>query len=186
MPVLFDPRVGGGLIGALLGAMGGPGIARRTSFLLGREDEMLFDSAIVIVDDPHRRRGLRSRPFDGEGVTTGPSRLIDAGRMTGWLLNAASARQLGLDTNGHATRGIGGAPGVGATNVHLEPGELTPEALRADVKRGLYVTEMIGQGVEALKLPSGRSLTIAGMQCNQFIITRRDGSSYTTIHAATH
>ena len=150
MPILFDPRVGGSLIGALLGAISGPGIARRTSFLLGREDELLFDSSIVIVDDPHRPRGLKSRPFDGEGVATKASRLIDGGRLTGWLLNAASARQLGLETNGHASRGIGGAPGVGATNVHLEPGAITPAGLMADIKQGLYVTEMIGSGVNPI------------------------------------
>jgi PmbA protein len=150
MPILFDPRVGGSLIGALLGAISGPGIARRTSFLLGREDELLFDSAIVIVDDPHRPRGLKSKPFDGEGVATKASRLIDGGRLTGWLLNAASARQLGLETNGHANRGIGGAPGVGATNVHLEPGALSPAGLMADIKQGLYVTEMIGSGVNPI------------------------------------
>jgi PmbA protein len=147
MPVLFDPRVGGSLIGALLGAMSGPGIARKTSFLLGREDELLFDSSIHIVDDPHRPRGLKSKPFDGEGVATAPRRLIDRGRITGWLLNAASARQLGLETTGHASRGIGGAPGAGATNVHVEPGALSPAALMADVREGLYVTEMIGSGV---------------------------------------
>jgi PmbA protein len=147
MPILFDPRVGGSLIGSLLGAMAGPAIARKTSFLLGREEEELFGPDIVIVDDPHRRRGLRSKPFDGEGVTTRKRRLVENGRLTGWLLNSASARQLGLETTGHANRGIGGAPGVGATNVHLEPGPLTPAALMADVKRGLYVTEMIGQGI---------------------------------------
>lgn len=147
MPVFFDPRVGGSLIGALLGAMSGPGIARKTSFLLGREEEPLFGPGVTIVDDPHRLRGLKSRPFDGEGVATGPRRLIDQGRLTGWLLNSASARQLGLETSGHASRGIGGAPGVGATNVHMEPGSSTPARLMADVKRGLYVTEMIGHGV---------------------------------------
>jgi PmbA protein len=147
MPVLFDTRVGGGLVGALLGAMSGPAVARRTSFLLGREDELLFDPAIVIVDDPHRLRGLKSKPFDGEGVATHAGRLIDGGRMTGWLLNAAAARQLGLETSGHATRGIGGAPGAGATNVHLQPGTASPAELMADIRLGLYVTEMIGSGV---------------------------------------
>ena len=147
LPVVFDPRVGRSLVGHLLGAMTGPSIARRTSFLLGRDGEAIFPEAIVIVDDPHRRRGLRSKPFDGEGVATRPGRLVDSGRLTGWLLNSASARQLGLETTGHATRGIGGAPGAGATNVHVEPGPLDRAALISDIKRGLYVTELIGQGV---------------------------------------
>jgi PmbA protein len=147
MPILFDPRVGGSLVGHLLSAMGGPAIARKTSFLLGREDEPLFSHAVTIVDDPHRRRGLKSKPFDGEGVATKRRALIDAGRLTGWLLNAASARQLGLETTGHATRSGSGAPGTGATNVHMEPGAATPAELMADIGRGLYVTELIGHGV---------------------------------------
>jgi PmbA protein len=147
MPVVFDPRVGGSLIGSLLGAISGPAIARQTSFLLGRENEDLFDPGIVIVDDPHRRRGLRSKPFDGEGVATAPRRLVEGGRLTGWLLNSASARQLGLETTGNASRGIGGAPGAGATNVHLEPGPQSPAALIADIRLGLYVTELIGSAV---------------------------------------
>ncbi len=147
MPVLFDPRVGGSLIGHLVGALNGPSVARMSSFLLGREEEALFAPGIVIVDDPHRPRGLKSKPFDGEGVATAPRRLIEGGWMTGWLMNAAAARQLGLDVTGHATRGTGGAPGAGATNVHLEPGALTPAELMADVKDGIYVTELIGQGV---------------------------------------
>jgi PmbA protein len=144
---VFDPRVGGSLIGHLLGAMSGPAVARRTSFLLGHEDEALFPGTIHIWDDPHRVRGLRSRPFDGEGVATRPRALVEAGRVTGWLLNTASARQLGLQPSGHATRGIGGAPGVGATNVHLQADSLSPAELIADIVQGVYVTELIGQGV---------------------------------------
>jgi PmbA protein len=147
MPVLFDPRVGGSLISHLVGALNGPSVARKSSFLLGREEDGIFASGIAVVDDPHRPRGLKSRPFDGEGVATSARRLIDNGRMTGWLMNAAAARQLGLEVTGHAVRGAGGAPGAGATNVHLEPGALSPSELMADVKRGVYVAELIGQGV---------------------------------------
>jgi PmbA protein len=147
MPVLFDPRVGASLIGHLLSAMTGGAIARKTSFLLGREGEPVFAPGVTIRDDPHRPRGLRSKPFDGEGLPTCPRDLVADGMLTGWLLDSASARQLGLEPTGHATRGIGGAPGAGATNVHLEPGSVSKAALMADVASGLYVTELIGQGV---------------------------------------
>jgi PmbA protein len=147
MPVVFDPRVGGGLVGHLIGAITGSAIARKTSFLLGREGEPVFPEAITIRDDPHKSRGLRSKPFDGEGVETRPRNLVEAGRLTGWLMDSASARQLGLRPTGHAARGVGGPPGAGATNVDLLPGDLTPEELMADIGLGLYVTELIGQGV---------------------------------------
>ncbi|TFI56850.1 TldD/PmbA family protein [Sphingomonas parva] len=147
MPVVFDPRVGASLVGHLIGAITGSAIARRTSFLLGREGEQLFDESIVIRDDPHRPRGLRSKPFDGEGLPTAPRNLVEGGRVTGWLLDSASARQLGLEPTGHASRGVGGSPGANATNVHIEPGRLSVEDLLADIGRGLYVTELIGQGV---------------------------------------
>lgn len=147
MPVVFDPRVGNGMLGHLLGAMSGAAAARKASFLLGHEDDGLFDRAIRVVEDPHRRRGLASRAFDGEGLPTVPRALVENGRMFGWLTNAATARQLGAELTGHAARGGGGAPGIATSNVHLEPGELSPEALMADVKEGLYVTTLFGQGV---------------------------------------
>jgi PmbA protein len=147
MPVVFDPRVGTSLIGHLLSAIGGAAITRKTSFLLDKEGAALFGEGVTIADDPHRRRGLRSKPFDGEGMATRPSNIIDAGRLTGWLLDSASARQLGRAPTGHSTRGIGGAPGTSATNVDMLPGTLSPAALIADIKRGVYVTELIGQGV---------------------------------------
>jgi PmbA protein len=147
MPVVFDPRVGAGLIGHFLAAIAGPAITRRTSFLLDREGERVFAPGVTIRDDPHRRRGLRSRPFDGEGLPTSLSDLVADGRVTGWLLDSASARQLGRAPTGHAVRGIGGAPGAGATNVHLEPGSVSRDDLIGGIGRGLYVTELIGQGV---------------------------------------
>ncbi|WP_298198552.1 TldD/PmbA family protein [Novosphingobium sp.] len=150
MPVVFDPRVGGSLVGHLLGAMSGAAIARGASFLLGREDEQLFDSAVTVIDDPLRLRGLRSRPFDGEGLPTAPRALVEGGRLTGWLLNAAAARQLGLPPTGHAARGGGGAPGIAASNTHVVPGTVSPAGLMADIADGVYVTELIGHGVNGV------------------------------------
>jgi len=146
LPVLLDPRVSGGIIGHLLSAIAGPAVARGTSFLLGKEERQLFDRAIVIRDDPHRPRGLRSRAFDGEGLPTAPRDIVTGGRITGWLLDTASAKQLGLQPTGHASRG-GGAAGVTASNLHLAAGTQSPEALMADIKEGVYLTELIGQGV---------------------------------------
>jgi len=149
MPVVFDPRVGSSLIGHLVGAITGPSITRRSSFLLERLGQRILPEGITIIDDPRRRRGLRSRPFDGEGLPTAQCNLIDRGMLTGWLLDSASARQLGLEPTGHATRG-GGSPGAGATNVHLLPGTASVSDLMGDIARGLYVTELIGHGVNTV------------------------------------
>ncbi len=150
LPVIFDPRVSGTLIGHLTGAMSGASIARRSSFLLDKLGQDLFDPAIVIAEDPHRPRGLRSRPFDGEGLPTTTRKLVEGGRVTGWLMESASARQLGLQPTGHASRGSGGAPGISISNVHLEAGALSPAELMADIADGVYVTELIGHGVNGV------------------------------------
>jgi len=147
LAILFDPRVGSGLLGHLIGAIAGSSITRRTSFLLDKRGELIFPPGIVIRDDPHRPRGLRSKPFDGEGVVTRPMDIIADGRLTSWLLDSASARQLGLEPTGHAVRGVSGAPGVSATNIDLLPGLLSKDELIGEVDRGFYVTELIGQGV---------------------------------------
>jgi PmbA protein len=159
MTVIFDPRVGSGLIGHLLGAILGSAVARRTTFLLDKEGEALFPEGITIRDDPHRRRGLRSKPFDGEGLPTAPSDLVASGRLTGWLMDSASARQLGRAPTGHAVRGVSGPPGAGATNVYLSPGSVSKEALVGDVARGVYVTELIGQGVNGVTGDYSRGAT---------------------------
>jgi PmbA protein len=148
--VVFDPRVGGSLVGHLMGAMSGGAIARRSSFLLDRLGEQLFDAGITIAEDPLRLRGLRSRPFDGEGLATSARNLIEQGRITGWLLESASARQLGLEPSGHAARGGNGAPGISVGNLDLLPGTLTVDELIADIADGVYVTELIGQGVNGV------------------------------------
>jgi PmbA protein len=151
MPVVFDPRVGGSLVSHLIGAISGNAIARRASFLLDHEDDQIFAAGITIHDDPLRRRGLSSRPFDGEGLATAPRALVQSGKLTGWLMDSAAARQLGAPTpTGHAVRGAGGSPGVGASNVHLEAGSLSVAELIADIEEGVFVTELIGHGVNGV------------------------------------
>lgn len=147
MPVVFDPRVGSSLLGHLIGAIVGSAITRGTSFLLDRMGEQVFAPGIVVRDDPHRPRGLRSRPFDGEGMATAPVDLVADGKLATWLLDSASARQLGLQPTGHAARGVSGAPGASATNVDLLPGSTSSNDLIAEIERGFYVTELIGQGI---------------------------------------
>jgi PmbA protein len=148
--VMFDPRVAGSMVGHLVGAITGAAIARRTSFLLDALETEIFAPGITIIDDPHRIRGLRSKPFDGEGLPTSRRALIDKGVLTTWLLDSASARQLGLAPTGHASRGVGGPPGAGTTNLHMEAGTHTPAELMADIVEGIYVTDLIGQGVNGL------------------------------------
>jgi PmbA protein len=150
VPVVFDPRIAGGLIGHLAGAINGSAIARKTSFLKDRLGEQLFASGINVIDDPLRRRGLRSRPFDAEGVTGRQRAIIEDGRLTTWLLDSATARELGLKTTGHAQRGVSSAPSPGATNLHLAPGTATPDELIADIDEGFYVADLIGVGVNLI------------------------------------
>ena len=147
MPVVYDPRVGNSLLGHFVGAISGAAIARKTSFLLDALDTEVFDSAISIIDCPHRKRGLRSKAFDGEGLPTAKTKLIDQGRLTQWIMESASARQLGLQPTGHASRGVGGAPGVSVTNLHMGNGSVSKTDLIRDIKHGVYITELIGMGV---------------------------------------
>jgi PmbA protein len=150
LPVVFDPRVASSLLGHFAGAINGASVARGTTFLKDKLGQPIFAPGIAIIDDPLRRRGLRSRPFDGEGLLTRAHNLIDNGVLTTWLLDSRSARQLGLKTTGHAGRGVGGPPAPGASNLYLRAGSLTPSALIDDIKLGLYVTELIGMGVNGV------------------------------------
>jgi PmbA protein len=143
--VVFEPRAAASLVGHLAGAANGAAIARGTSVLKERLGTRVFAPGVRISDDPSRRRGLASRPFDGEGVAGAPLALVEDGVLTTWLLDSATARELKLRTNGRAARGAG-APSPGATNLTLEPGVATPEALIAGVGTGLYVTDLIGHG----------------------------------------
>lgn len=147
LPVVFDPRVAASLVGHLSGAIAGQAIARRTSFLLDALGQRVFAQGVTIRDDPHRPHGLRSRPFDGEGLPVSPVALVEDGMLETWLLDSASARQLGLEPTGHAARGIGGSPGVSPSNLYMEAGAIPPATLIEDIATGIYVTELIGQGV---------------------------------------
>lgn len=147
VPVVFEPRVARSLVAHLAGAVNGAAIARRTSFLRDKLGQQVFARPVTIIDDPVRRRGLRSRPFDGEGVTSRPLVLVENGVLRSWLLDCASARELSLSTTGHAQRGTSSAPSPGPSNLHMMPGDADPATLIADIKEGLYVTELIGMGV---------------------------------------
>lgn len=147
LPVVFEPRAASSMLGHFAGAISGSAIARGVSFLKDRMGEAVFAPGITIADDPHRIRGLRSKPFDGEGVRNQRMALIDKGVLTSWLLDCASARQLGLTTTGHATRGTGGPPHPATTNLYMEAGTVTRDSLMADIKDGFYVTELMGMGV---------------------------------------
>jgi len=147
VPVVFDSRISGSLVGHVASAANGAAIARKTSFLRDKRGERIFSSGIDIIDDPLRPRGLRSRPFDAEGVAGRARKLVEDGVLTTWLLDCATARELDLQTTGHAQRGVSSTPSPGASNLHLAPGAKSPRELIADIEDGFYVTDMIGMGV---------------------------------------
>jgi PmbA protein len=147
VPVVFDRRVAGSLVGHLAGAINGAAVARKTSFLKDRLGERLFKSGIDVLDDPLRKRGLRSRPFDAEGVATKCLVVVEDGVLASWLLDCATARELGHATTGHAQRGVSSTPSPGPSNLYLASGTDTPEALMASIVEGFYVTDLIGMGV---------------------------------------
>ncbi len=150
VPVVFSNRISSSILSHFAGAISGAAVARGTSFLKDSMDQTVFAENINIVDDPHRIRGAASKAFDGEGVKNDRLDLISGGRLTSWILNSASAKQLGLVTNGRATRGTSSPPGSGTTNLYMEAGELSLQNLIKDIKSGLYVTSLIGFGVNGV------------------------------------
>ncbi|QCQ98355.1 TldD/PmbA family protein [Brevundimonas sp. SGAir0440] len=143
-PVIFDNRMAGQIVSPAIGAISGPSIARGTSFLKDRMGQRVFAEGVTLIDDPFRPRGMGSTPFDDEGAAVQKRALFDDGVLTTWLLNSASARQLGLETTGHASRGLAGPSGVSTHNLHMEPGERDLAGLMADAGTGLLVTSMFG------------------------------------------
>jgi PmbA protein len=146
VPVVFDSEIAGSIVGHLVSAINGAAIARKTSFLKDKLGERIFAPGIDIIDDPLRSRGLRSRPFDAEGVAGRRMALVEDGVLKTWLLDSATARELGLVTTGHAQRSASSTPSPGATNLHLRPGSRSPEDLIKDIDEGFYVTDLIGMG----------------------------------------
>jgi len=146
VPVIFDPTTARSLLANLAGCLSGYAVYRQASFLAGRLGEDVASPRLTVVDDGRRPGGLGSKPFDGEGLPTRRTVVLEGGRLASWLLDTYSARKLGLASTGNASRGVGGPPGVGATNLWLEPGDATLDEIVADTPRGLLVTSLFGHG----------------------------------------
>ena len=148
-PVIFENRLATSLLSPLIGAISGPSVARGVSFLKDHLGKPVFAKGVNITDDPHRLRGLGSSPFDDEGVANRLLSIIDDGVLTTWLLNSSSARQLGLQTTGHASRGLAGPPGVSTSNLTLLPGADDQATLMRQAGSGVLVTSMFGPSLNS-------------------------------------
>jgi PmbA protein len=186
VPLVFDNRISGGLIGSLAGAISGAAVARGTTLLKDKLGQRVFNGNITIIDDPFLKRGQRSHPFDGEGVAPQKRAIIDKGALTGWLLDLSSARQLGLKTTGNAARGSGSNPSPRPANFYMQPGHVTLDELIKDIDSGFYVTSLMGSGVNIVTgdysrgakgfwIENGRisypvaELTVAGNLCDMWL-----------------
>ena len=150
VPIIFDPRISRGLVSVLASAISGSAIARGSSFLKNAMDEQIFAKFICIIDDPHLKGALGSKPFDGEGVANQKRAIIDSGTLTTWLLDVRTAKKLNLTTTGHAARGVASPPSPSSTNLYMENGIVSPAELIRETKTGLYVTETFGMGINTV------------------------------------
>lgn len=150
VPVIFDPRESNTLLGHLAGAISGASVARGTSFLKDYLGKRIFSEKINVIDDPFRTRGFRSRLFDAEGLSPARRTIIDRGVLTTWFMDLRSARQLGLKSTAHASRGPGSIPSPSPSNLYIEPCCLSPAELIHDIQQGFYVTELMGSGVNGV------------------------------------
>ena len=146
VPVVYDPRIASGILGHMSGAINGASIARGTSFLKDALGKKIMPVNITVTDDPFRVRGLRSHPHDGEGVAGKRRAIVENGTLTTWILDLRASRQLGMKTTGHGGRNGGAGP----SNMWFEPGAVTAAELISDIARGLYVTELMGMGVNGI------------------------------------
>ncbi|SPF78927.1 Metalloprotease PmbA [Aliiroseovarius pelagivivens] len=146
-PVLYDERISASLIGHLLSASNGAMIARGSSWLLNALGEQVLPDGIDLIEDPLRKRISGSRPFDGEGLPTQMRKIVDNGQLTGWTMDIATARQLGMQSTASASRGTSSPPSPSISNVALTQGKSTKEDLIAQMGTGLLVTSMIGSTI---------------------------------------
>jgi PmbA protein len=147
VPVIFDPLVATSILEHIFEGVNGDSVYRGASFLAGKLGQSIASPNVTVIDDGTMKGGFGTSPFDGEGVPTRRTVVIDKGVLTSYLLNTYSAKKLGLQTTANASRGLAGTPGIGPGNYFLEPGTKTPQQLIAEVKDGLYVTEFLGMGV---------------------------------------
>jgi PmbA protein len=145
--VVLDPRIAGSFLHHIFGAVNGDAIYRQSSFLAGKLGEKIAGENITVIDDGIMPGGFGTEPFDGEGVPTRRTVVIENGVLKSYLLNTYTARKLGLETTGNAARGLAGNPGIGSGNFFLQPGSKTPQQIIAGIRRGLYITEFLGFGV---------------------------------------
>lgn len=147
VPLVFAPEVARSILGAIAGAINGNAIYRSASFLTGKLGEQIGGSNVTVIDDGTMPGGFGSAPFDGEGLPTRRKVVLENGVLQSYLLNTYAARKLGLQATGNASRGLAGSPGIAPGNFYLQPGEQTPQQILAGIPKGLYVTELIGHGV---------------------------------------
>lgn len=145
--VIYDKRVSASLISAFLSAISGPSVARGVSFLKDRLGQPVFAKGVNLIDDPFLEKALGCRSHDGEGLPVERTHIVEDGVLTRWLLNTSSAKQLGMAPNGFASGGFGNPPGVGTSNMHIEPGPQSPEEMMAATRMGLLVTDMFGPSI---------------------------------------
>ena len=149
-PVVFDPRMSRAMLGLLSSLISGGAIYRKSSYLVGREGTAIASDLVNITDDPFMIRGHGSRRYDGDGLAAQKNIVVEGGVLRTYLFDTYSARKLGRKSTGSASRGVGGSPGVSPSNFYMSPGNIDPKEIIAGVKQGLYVTEMMGFGFNAV------------------------------------
>jgi PmbA protein len=146
VPVIFDPMVAASILEHIYEGVNGDSVYRGASFLAGKLGEKIASDTVTVIDDGTVVGGFGTSPFDGEGVPTRRTVVIENGMLKSYLLNIYTAKKLKLQTTGNASRGLAGTPGIGLGNYFFQPGKRTPKELIGDVKEGLYVTEFLGHG----------------------------------------